>query len=240
MPQAHGETAVDTWPSGRLEESLYPSDLINQEQGITGLNVGREISAELGLQPTSDVAGSQLDPAPGLPEFMLLAGVVMLLGVGLLCLWQVRGRIARRKKSTPPPRAQIAQIKQRHVDHADVANLQGELHTAAQKLATQMANRAKHLECLLDRADQRIAELTSQLNASSEVNLAAKGVSTDQSAPPAPQEPVLDPLSQRVYDLADTGQNALEIAQSLDEQVGKVELILALRNTQAAATGLLR
>jgi len=39
----------------------------------------------------------------------------------------------------------------------------------------------------------------------------------------------LDPLTANVYELADRGRTPLEIARNLDEQVGKVELILALR-----------
>lgn len=38
-----------------------------------------------------------------------------------------------------------------------------------------------------------------------------------------------DPLSRRVYGLADEGLAPPEIARKLDEQIGKVELILALR-----------
>ena len=121
MPQANGDTTVDSWPSGRFEEPLYPDHLIDQAPGLTGLNVGREISTQLGSQPNSDTQASQANTELGLPEFMLLAGVVMLLGVGLLCLWQVRGRIARRKKATPPPKAQIAHIKQRHQEQAALA-----------------------------------------------------------------------------------------------------------------------
>ncbi len=39
----------------------------------------------------------------------------------------------------------------------------------------------------------------------------------------------IDPLTANVYELADRGRSPLEIARYLDEQVGKVELILALR-----------
>ncbi len=39
----------------------------------------------------------------------------------------------------------------------------------------------------------------------------------------------IDPLAASVYELADRGCTPLEIARNLDEQVGKVELILALR-----------
>ena len=39
----------------------------------------------------------------------------------------------------------------------------------------------------------------------------------------------MDPLAEQIYELADAGRTPVEIAQDLDEQVGKVELILALR-----------
>ncbi len=39
-----------------------------------------------------------------------------------------------------------------------------------------------------------------------------------------------DPSLPSVYELADTGYQPIQIAQELDEQVGKVELILSLRD----------
>lgn len=41
--------------------------------------------------------------------------------------------------------------------------------------------------------------------------------------------PAADPLHQEVYDLADEGHTPLAIARRLDQQVGTIELILALR-----------
>ncbi|MEQ8845062.1 MAG: hypothetical protein RIB58_09430 [Phycisphaerales bacterium] len=41
--------------------------------------------------------------------------------------------------------------------------------------------------------------------------------------------PAADPLHQEVYDLADAGEPPLAIARRLDQQVGTIELILALR-----------
>ena len=43
-------------------------------------------------------------------------------------------------------------------------------------------------------------------------------------------EPPSDPLTRQIYEMADQGTTPVEIAQQLDEQVGKVELILALRS----------
>ena len=51
-------------------------------------------------------------------------------------------------------------------------------------------------------------------------------------APPAPrarvEEP--DPINRRVCELADMGKDPAEIAAALDEHIGKVQLILALRD----------
>jgi hypothetical protein len=53
-------------------------------------------------------------------------------------------------------------------------------------------------------------------------------------AVPAAAPVALDPLTRSVYELADGGLAAVDIARRLDEQVGKVELILALRRGGAA------
>ncbi|MGP1347904.1 MAG: hypothetical protein ACTS3F_14705 [Phycisphaerales bacterium] len=42
-------------------------------------------------------------------------------------------------------------------------------------------------------------------------------------------EPPVDPLTRRVYHLADQGLDPLAIARKLEEQIGKVQLILSLR-----------
>ena len=43
-----------------------------------------------------------------------------------------------------------------------------------------------------------------------------------------------DPFSRRVYELADSGMAPVDIARSLEEQTGKIELVLALRRAAAA------
>ena len=45
----------------------------------------------------------------------------------------------------------------------------------------------------------------------------------------------LDPLTAEVYRRADAGEDAVTIAQAMEEQIGKVELILALRQPGAGA-----
>lgn len=51
----------------------------------------------------------------------------------------------------------------------------------------------------------------------------------------AARGPRLDPLTAEIYRRADAGEDAVAIAQAMDEQIGKVELILALRQPGAGA-----
>ena len=91
---------------------------------------------------------------------------------------------------------------------------------------------------LLQEADERIAQLSEVKGAG--LSAAGDSVVGREGAfggpDPGPFKPShdaprpLDPLTQGVYELADTGRSPLEIAQQMDEQVGKVELILALRD----------
>lgn len=53
----------------------------------------------------------------------------------------------------------------------------------------------------------------------------------DRHAPTSPADRRIDPLTRSVYELADAGHDPVSIAQVLDEQIGKVELILALRES---------
>ena len=57
------------------------------------------------------------------------------------------------------------------------------------------------------------------------------GAGDGARAPGGPAEPdaAHEALVRRIYDLADAGRSTLEIARQLDEPVGEVELILALR-----------
>ncbi len=82
-------------------------------------------------------------------------------------------------------------------------------------------NKAERLEQLVAEADERIALLRALRDVEQQQQ-------QQQRVPQVPEEPV-DPLSLSVYELADEGRSPVEIAQQLDEQVGKVDLILALR-----------
>ncbi|MCK4872158.1 MAG: hypothetical protein KAS72_05500 [Phycisphaerales bacterium] len=74
------------------------------------------------------------------------------------------------------------------------------------------------------------ATRTARADAAPNVFDAAPIKAGDGLPSPVITEPPDDPLTRRVYQMADRGAEPVEIAQTLDEQVGKVELILALRS----------
>jgi hypothetical protein len=121
---------------------------------------------------------------------------------------------------------QIERLRQSRGMHGDLEKLMAEIEDLTKRLGQRLDAKADNLERLLKQADSRIAELKR-----------LQGETPDFSAQDTFEPPRLkltgdapdDPLSRSVYELADAGQTPIEIARKLNEQVGKVELILALR-----------
>jgi hypothetical protein len=140
----------------------------------------------------------------------------------------------------------------------DLQAMAVEIEALAKRLTAQVEEQALRLEKLIGEAEDAIARLEQvEAQARQAVPLTAKeqGIAAEMlaeaTAPrtgaavgleaakplpvvtvgvsaPRPYEPD-DPLARNVYQLADSGLKPLEIARRLDEHVGKVELILALR-----------
>ncbi len=164
--------------------------------------------------------------------------VIMVVGLGVILMVSIRGKIARRNMNRPSPREWIEHIKAVRHRHDDAQAVSAQPVDTARRLGAQLDNKAQRLELLLQEADERIAELSEAKDAG--LRAAAESVAGREGAfgdpdhgpfKPSHDPPrQLDPLTQGVYELADTGRSPLEIAQQMDEQVGKVELILALRD----------
>lgn len=116
-----------------------------------------------------------------------------------------------------------------------------EAEELTRRLVAHLDTKSARLEELIRQADDRIARLTASAapDASRDHDAAARPAAEPRpnarrSAPqPASrtqrQSRLADPVSVDVYRLADEGLPPIEIAQRLSEGVGKVELILALR-----------
>jgi hypothetical protein len=130
--------------------------------------------------------------------------------------------------------------------HEDSESVDAGLTQTSQRLAAQLDCKAERLEQLLEEAQSAIARLERVLASvdQANVNVDPAGESAPdvaprppRSSPPSSFSPSPIPtgvegheaLARSVYELADEGEAPVDIARRLDEQVGKVELILALR-----------
>lgn len=163
------------------------------------------------------------------PTALLILGVVLITAYLLM-------RMRKRRAEGPTHvtgRERVEQYRQQDGVRNDMEGLMVDIEQMAKRLGAQLDAKAIRLEKLLDEADLRIAQLH-QAEAERHANppTAEAPAQPEVSAEPAPAEPAIpaDPLAADVHRLADEGLAAPEIASRLDEHVGKVELILALRN----------
>lgn len=162
----------------------------------------------------SVLAASVLESPLGLA---LLGAGVLVIGLALLAGY---ARLRRSKGSGSPCRIRSDRL----------SSVACEAEELAERLAERVERHACRLEGLITEADERLKRLDAMCRPPG----ARPRTGTFSEPKPqraAPAGAGVDPLSQRVYGLADQGLPAIEIARKLEEQVGKVELILALRHS---------
>ncbi len=178
-----------------------------------------------------------LELPPAFQDSVLpMIAVVAVVGIGVLLTISIRGKIARRNADRPSPRETIERLKAAGQQRGHAQSALAELLQTAQQVGAKLDNKAARLELLIQQADERISRMSQnneaggvasdrpQLTTAAAVDRAPAAVALNEPGVP------LDPLIQSVYELADTGYQPIQIAQELDEQVGKVELILSLRD----------
>ncbi len=162
-----------------------------------------------------------LDP---MPMTLMLLGLALL---GTIIFINVR---RRRDSGAAPiaPRERLERDKQMGGMRNDLRTMMVELEELTRRFSAQLDNKSAKLERLIQEADKRIEQLNGRVHqppreAADPASTPANNGSDSPDAGPA------DPLTCDVYRLADEGNDSGEIARQLDEHVGKVELILALR-----------
>ncbi len=157
--------------------------------------------------------------------------VVVLVGFAIFMTISIRSKITQRNAARPSARELVEQMKNHpRVVAGDGQGFAADLYDIARRLGAQLDNKARRLEKLIDDADQRIAALGSTAATPASTPPVTGAVPTAATTgAPSNGEQKMDPLTEEIYELADAGRTPVEIAQDLDEQVGKVELILALR-----------
>ena len=181
---------------------------------------------------------------------LLLLGIVFI----IMALFSFGRSRKKQTAETPTAREHLERTRQRNGVRHDLQGLMVEIEQMAKRLGAQLDAKTIHLEKAMREADERIAQLQAlrdtgpaggnQGTESPSAEPSPYALPVDPHAegdapPPLPSEPAdqappdsdgyTDPLTQEVYALADRGQGPQSIAQSLGEHVGKVELILALR-----------
>lgn len=99
----------------------------------------------------------------------------------------------------------------------ELRTLIGEAQQVRRVLADETDRHAERLEALIARAEAAITRLETLSRSDA---AAAKSLRREDG---------VDPLNRRIYEMADLGLPPVEIARSLNQQTGKVELVLALR-----------
>lgn len=163
-------------------------------------------------------------------------------GLAFLTIWLMM-RLAKRHKTrqqqgtaaTLTPDERLERMKQERGVKGDLEGLMVEIEELSKRVGTRLDVKIVQVERLIRDADQRIAELQrlqGSADPSSTGLTPGSNPSSQQAhaaASPSPEPPPGDELSRNVYRLADSGHTPVEIARTLREHVGKVELILALR-----------
>ena len=167
------------------------------------------------------------------PGNMLLPGGIVLIVMWLMFRLRKRGKnptaIAR-------PAEQLEQQRQASGLRGDLERVMVEVEQLAKRFGAQLDTKSIRLEKLIEQADARIAELERLEAPGDTASGESAGVSADSTRdglesdtiPEAEQE---SEMARAVYRMADTGSDPVEIAKVLGEHVGKIELILALRET---------
>jgi len=178
---------------------------------------------------------------------------LLIVGVVFISAWLLM-RIRKRSvqgPGHPTARENLERYKQQDGVRHDLESLMVEIEQLAKRLGNQLDVKAIRIEKLIDEADLRIAQLQKAMHDQHASPPSAAVPARDTTAPnpaPSPASPeaiakqlnavVESPLTSEaqtqqltaeVARLADAGQSPDAIAKQLDEHVGKIELILALR-----------
>lgn len=198
-------------------------------------------------EPTDPASGGDAADGPSGPQ-QFASWVLLAFGVAIL-IW-VLLRLQWRRQRRAPEESPVYEMRETIADRQAEGQRAAEVAEIVRDLAARLETRAARLEALLDQADERIERLEARLAAGNAAEQMAAPKPAEPSAPPAPANgsvdpwdeaagdpspqrsatpPASDPLHEEVYELADDGRSPLDIARRLDQQVGTIELILALR-----------
>jgi len=175
-------------------------------------------AGELEVAGTDPVTGGQ----PPLLSTALLAfgAVVMMLMIFRMLKGSTRARYARQHEAETARETIDRHRKEALASREPLTTMMAEADELARRLAMTLDNKAARLDALIAEANDRIAVLE------------GLGPKNGKSKPEQDDRPLrisADSIEERVYALADDGQDSMQIARRVGRSVGEVDLILALR-----------
>jgi len=188
----------------------------------------------------SDVAAVVSVATLAIDRQVLLAGV--LLGSGMLVVaipgavrlarsrgWRLPRSPARSGASGAGVEDRLKAAGARSAERRHREQLSHEVRDLTKLCIREIDERSAQLEALIERAERAASRLegAGELDRARAPEIGVRRIEPKTDVP-APAGAVEDPLRGRILGLAREGKSPLEIAEELDEHVGKVELILAL------------
>jgi hypothetical protein len=151
--------------------------------------------------------------------------------VGILFIIMAMFSLGRSRKKASSGR----ETARDHIDRArekqgvrdDLEALMVDINRMARDLGGQLDAKIIRIEKANREAEERIAQLQALRDELARPSTGGGDALVTPQADPADT----DPLTRQVYALADAGKGPADIAEVLDEHVGKIELILALRTS---------
>ncbi|MCC5787603.1 MAG: hypothetical protein JJU33_12990 [Phycisphaerales bacterium] len=214
-----------------------PSAWARPEPAQEGQQLGERSEAAAqtgrGQEASGATTGAESRPIPP-PEssggwgntstYLAIFGFVVL----LYTLLRAYRRSAARREDRGTPREQIQGVREDAAKRgrASVDFAAAETLDMIERLSAQLDNKASRLEILLAEADRRIDELHRLRRAASPASHQTSAA--DRAQREAPGDGA-DPVRSRVYEMADRGVGAEEIARAVQRPRGQVDLMLALR-----------
>jgi hypothetical protein len=156
----------------------------------------------------------------------------------LLYLAVLRPMMRGRKAPVDPPSARGVGLSQQRAVERDMQTLLVEYERMIRNMTAGLDTRAAKLELLIKEADEKLVALSAAVAAGGAdagrgaARPPADGSRRDTPAPSAPVPSGPDPRHLEVYNLADQGLSAQDVARKLGRPSGEIELILALRSSR--------
>jgi hypothetical protein len=161
----------------------------------------------------------------------------LICAAGLTVIYAIMRPFKKRKDPLARPAGGALSLAGQREVERQMTELLVELEQMARKMTAQLDTRAAKLELLIKEADDKIAlfrALAQGAASPAEANGSTAPARTFLPDVAPGLTPAIDPRHVQVYELADAGLTARQIAQQLGRQHGEIELILAIRPRESA------